>query len=74
MFTNGDINEIISLHGEKCIIILNGGSFNLEEMKSNCNENNGTPIFVEFEHEPNETELIDVLDAIITNLIELENE
>lgn len=73
MFLNGDLKSLISRFGEQCIIVLNGGVYDLEDLKTAVSEESGDPIFIEFEGDPTGEDLIDNLDFVITNIIEKEN-
>jgi hypothetical protein len=73
LFTNGEIYDIIANYGERCIIILNGGEFDLEKIKESINEVTGEPIIKIFDNNPNGDQLVEIIDSILSELIEKEN-
>ena len=73
IFTNGQLEQIISKYGTKCIIVLNGGKYNLTKLRESITEENGEPIFVEFELLPTAEDLISSIDSVINFLIDESN-
>ena len=73
IFINGVIYELIKKYGDRCILVLNGGDYDMEKIKESIDFNIGEPHIITFDTEPNSTELLEKIDLIVTELIEKEN-